>query len=416
MNRTDSEKMSVRQISGDAATAFLVSHSPLANTDLLAHAASDENTVRLLGLYYKSGLIAVASIRIAAQNPAVEYGVSVECPGADEFLALLAAGPPGRLHVKVHDDTVASWFEAKVGLQPWKRNVYFAVSRDQFKPQSTGKERVLTRADLFLFPASMAAAAKPDDDESGRIVWGVERSGQIVCSAAGGQIAKEADICVGAVAGLYTEKGRRCCGLATQLVSAMTETLLADNDYVLYWTAPDNVASQRVATKLGYVQTHIEAELLVDSSWAHAYLPQGILESKSSLLADEEWLDLKERMNVPNYSDAASPNLRWRTRGDVRALLEESIELEPSVLDRYTGVYCRDDMPVAPEVSRQGMELWYEIRSVGIRRKMIPVSEDTFELLEIRDFRLRFPERGTQEYDLEVTNQKIVSYYRRVSR
>ena len=409
----------MRQISGDAATAFLVSHSPLANTDLLAHAASGENTVRLLGLYHKSGLVAVASIRIAAQNPAVEYGVSVECPGADEFLALLAAGPPGRLHVKVHDDAAARWFEAKVGLQFVKRNVYFAVSKDQLRPQSTGKERVLTRADLSHFPASTAgnpAAAKPDDDESGRIVWGVERSGQIVCSAAGGQIVKEADICVGAVAGLYTEEGWRCCGLATQLVSAMTETLLADNDYVLYWTAPDNVASQRVATKLGYVQTHIEAELLVDSSWAHAYLPQGILGSQSSLFADEEWLDLKERMNVPNLSDAASANLRWRTREEVSALLGESIELESSVLDRYIGVYCRDDMPVAPEISRQGMELWYEIRSVGIRRKMIPVSEDTFELLEIRDLQLRFPESGTQEYDLEVTNQQVGSYYRRVGR
>lgn len=265
MSRKDRNETGVREITAGEAGRFLAFHSPLANADLLSYAAAGAEGIRLLGLFDHSGLAAIAGVR-TAPNPVYDHVVWVECPSTSAFRTLLAAAPDGRLYVKTHDDTLADWLETSAGFRPEHRDVYFAVESNQFTPQSPGEERILSWVDVQRFPAARPpAAAVLDAGQSDSIVWGIERSGRIVCSAVGASVARTPDEGIG---DLYTEEAWRCRGLAAQLLSAMTGALLTENDHVLYWTTPGNAASQRVVTKLGYVQIHRATEFLMDGSWA----------------------------------------------------------------------------------------------------------------------------------------------------
>jgi len=57
-----------------------------------------------------------------------------------------------------------------------------------------------------------------------------------------------------AIAALYTETQYRCMGLGKQLVSHVTKTIFHDGHDPIYWTEPENTASQALAMKLGYRQ------------------------------------------------------------------------------------------------------------------------------------------------------------------
>lgn len=53
---------------------------------------------------------------------------------------------------------------------------------------------------------------------------------------------------------LYTETKYRRMGLGRQLVSHVTGKILNDGNVPMYWTEPENIASQSLAKSLGYWQ------------------------------------------------------------------------------------------------------------------------------------------------------------------
>jgi len=54
------------------------------------------------------------------------------------------------------------------------------------------------------------------------------------------------------IAALYTEQRYRRMGLGKRLVSHVVELILAEGHTPVYWTTPDNVASQGLAEGLGF--------------------------------------------------------------------------------------------------------------------------------------------------------------------
>ena len=256
----------VRRISASEAIGFMGSHSPLANADLLRYATSDAERIELLGAFVESELAAVAGI-LSTSNPVYDHLIWAECSTTPLFRGLLAGAPAGRLYVKVHHDSIADWLETGLGLQPERRDVYFTVTAGRLTSQPLGDTRVLSREDAQCFAdAAAPAAATLTAEHAERTVWGIERHGRIVCSGVCSAVAQAPAVTIGAIADVYTNKAWRCCGMASRLVCAMTSALLAENDHVLYWTTPDNVASQRPAARLGYEQTHLVTEFLVDNS------------------------------------------------------------------------------------------------------------------------------------------------------
>ena len=148
------------------------------------------------------------------------------------------------------------------------------------------------------------------------------------------------------------------------------------------------------------------------------YLSMFVLGNKPSQFTDKEWQNLRERMNIAELGDKSLPNIRSRTKAEANALLERQIELDPSVMDRYVGVYGlhSSGFGYSREIYKKGAELWIESQAFGRPMKMIAVSENQFEVLERKEMQLRFFEPGTHEYDLEITDGQITDYCRRIDK
>jgi len=137
--------------------------------------------------------------------------------------------------------------------------------------------------------------------------------------------------------------------------------------------------------------------------------------NKPSQFTDEEWQDLRDKMNIGELGNTAfmsSP--RSRTKEEESALLERRVELDSSVIDNYVGVYRSDTNPIILEIFRKGSELWVGDPQSGLQGKLIAVSEGKFERLDRKEYQFSFLERGAHEYDLEEIDGQIVYHYRRI--
>jgi len=56
------------------------------------------------------------------------------------------------------------------------------------------------------------------------------------------------------ISGLYTETSHRRRGFGGRLISHVTRTILSEGDLPMYWSEPENAASQGLAKSLGYWQ------------------------------------------------------------------------------------------------------------------------------------------------------------------
>jgi len=149
----------------------------------------------------------------------------------------------------------------------------------------------------------------------------------------------------------------------------------------------------------------------------HLTFIYNVLMNKPSQFTDEEWQDLRDKMNIAELGDTAlmsSP--RSRTKEEESTLFERRIELDPSVIDNYVGVYRSDTNPSILEISRKDSELWVGYPQSGLQGKLIAVSEGKFERLDRKGYQFRFLELGSHEYDLEVTDGQLVEYYRRIDK
>jgi len=144
------------------------------------------------------------------------------------------------------------------------------------------------------------------------------------------------------------------------------------------------------------------------------YFVQSILYNKPYQFSDEEWQDLREKMNIAELGGKVLPSLRPRTETEENYLLERSIELDQYVTENYVGVYRSDTSPYNLRVFTEGSQLLYGVGGTGFQFKMIAVTENQFESLEIKDFQFRFLNDGSHGYDLELTDGQIITHWKRI--
>jgi len=178
-----------------------------------------------------------------------------------------------------------------------------------------------------------------------------------------------------------------------------------ESEYVVYhsWGSADNLKRR---LQLAYQQRQ---RVFVWTAFGNKPLP----------FSDEEWQDLRAKMNIAELGEEALTLTGTRTKAEKKALLERRVELDPSVLDKYAGVYAlvkgNVTTSIALEISRKAEELWLESPQSGNREIFIAISENTFESLDTKNVELRFVERGINDYDMESTRGQRIDHYRRIN-
>jgi hypothetical protein len=199
----------------------------------------------------------------------------------------------------------------------------------------------------------------------------------------------------------------------------VNEYLLARNrgDDALADSIEDELLQRMESEYVNYIfgdATSLKRRFQLAYQQRQPHFLQSILRSKPSYFTDEEWRDLRKKMNINELGDSALRSPTSRTKEEVNALLERRIELDQSVIDNYIGVYKIDPGLYTVKVFRKGTELWYEARINGWQDKMIAVAENQFELLNDKLRQIRFLERSPREYDLELTFGQVVSLWRHI--
>ena len=188
-------------------------------------------------------------------KPDHDYNVqmdAVDCPAMEALMEIL---PTHELGVSwASRPLIKKCFDGLAGVIRKPGDFYYTVSRTRFRPVAGEEVRELTAADAHLFEGCERQPQWKAYDERHRI-FAIVREGRAATSV-GVQPVTPPDTTprVIAISGLHTETAYRRQGLAKRLVSHVTEMILRDGDVPMYWTEPDNIASQRLAKGLGYRQ------------------------------------------------------------------------------------------------------------------------------------------------------------------
>lgn len=133
--------------------------------------------------------------------------------------------------------------------------LYFTISPERFQPVIGENVIELTANDAGLFEGCEEQRSweyRAEEDKVFAIVY----NDRAVTSVGIGAITPKTGTKhrVIAIGGLYTETKYRRMGLGKRLVSHVTEIILQDGNVPIYWTEPENIASQSLARSLGYWQ------------------------------------------------------------------------------------------------------------------------------------------------------------------
>jgi len=194
--------------------------------------------------------------RAPGYNPGHDYDVRMDAEDASAVEAMITAFPSNQLgSFQLYNPLIQTYFEALPGLvRREEGDFYFTVSLERFCPVVSEEVVELTEADAGLFEGCERQPNWEYMGESRR--FGIVRDGKAVTSLGSTPLtpAAESKRRVRTIGALYTETPYRRQGLAKRLVSHVTEFILRDGDAPLYWTEPDNAASQALAQGLGYWQ------------------------------------------------------------------------------------------------------------------------------------------------------------------
>lgn len=188
-------------------------------------------------------------------KPDHDYRVSMDAADRRAIGALLQTLPTDELGVfDTYRPLIQKYLDRLPGVICKQGDLYYTASCDRFRPVAGEEVRELTTADAHLFEGCERQPQWQDYDEQHRI-FAIVRDGKAVTSV-GNAPATPPGIrpAVVMISGLNTETRYRRQGLARRLVSHVTEMILRDGNVPMYWTEPDNIASQRLAKGLGYWQ------------------------------------------------------------------------------------------------------------------------------------------------------------------
>jgi len=202
------------------------------------------------------GLTGVAHHYRSARNPSSGYHAYVEAIDQAAVSALVEAFPsgmPGKLSAL--STVVQSYFQALPGVAARIDDRYFTVSPETFTPVRGEPVIELTAADMALFDGcerSRENLALNFKFNAKSHLFAILADGKAVAAAWLGIFARGNHCNVQSICAIETETPYRRRGFGKRLASYLTELILRDGDVPLYWTGPDNLASQRLAASLGY--------------------------------------------------------------------------------------------------------------------------------------------------------------------
>jgi len=191
----------------------------------------------------------------SGSKPDHDYDSRIDAANRDAVKALLEAFPTDALgNFPIFRPMIQEYFRELPDSKRMEGDLYFSVSAERFRPVTGESVIELTANDVGLFEG---CEKKRSWEYSKSPVFAMMRDDRVATSVrVGAVIPKTAGTKrrVIAITGLYTETKYRRMGLGRQLVSHVTGKILNDGNVPIYWTGPENIASQSLAKSLGYWQ------------------------------------------------------------------------------------------------------------------------------------------------------------------
>jgi len=196
---------------------------------------------------------AFADVRLTPDAP-YDFVVSMDADDLSSASVLFAALPDGLGHFQLHTPLLQAHFDQLCQGERRHTVINFAVEKDTFRPISSEYSiQELTSNDEHFFDGCEGSAkgALGKDD---RHVFAIEAQGKVASSVIVGTLIDNPlwSKAVAGIGALYTEEAHRKKELGRALISSVTQQFLQHHDAVLYYTTPDNLASQRLIAALGY--------------------------------------------------------------------------------------------------------------------------------------------------------------------
>lgn len=191
----------------------------------------------------------------SGSKPDHDYDSRIDAVNRDAVKALLEAFPTDALgNFSIFRPMIQEYFRELPDAKRMEGDLYFSVSAKHFRAVTGESVIELTANDVGLFEG---CEKKRSWEYSKSPVFAMMRDDRVATSVrVGAVIPKTARTKrrVIAITGLYTETKYRRMGLGRQLVSHVTGKILNDGNVPVYWTEPENIASQSLAKSLGYWQ------------------------------------------------------------------------------------------------------------------------------------------------------------------
>ncbi|MHC4592084.1 MAG: GNAT family N-acetyltransferase [Planctomycetota bacterium] len=184
------------------------------------------------------------------------YSISMDatCPRAAACLA--QSLPPGSIaHFQLFTPETREFFDGLEDAERHEDDLYYTVSAESSRPMGGHEVVELTEADAPLFEGF---EQQPDWEHAHaeRRLFGIVLEGRVAASISCTPITPKGAgtrrvVSAGA---LHTQTSYRRRGLASRLLTHATGLILSEGNLPIYWTEPDNVASQRLCKSLGFWQ------------------------------------------------------------------------------------------------------------------------------------------------------------------
>jgi hypothetical protein len=186
-------------------------------------------------------------------KPDNDYDVHMDAVDRETVESLIDAFPTDLLgDFWVFRPMIQEYFQELPDATHNDGDLYFTVSPEHFRPVTGEKIIELTAVDAHLFEGCEKQRSREDMHR----IFAILRNDRVATSVSLGFVTPKTAIKnrVEAIMDLYTETKYRRMGLGSQLVSHVTEMILHNSHVPVYWTEPENIASQGLAKGLGYWQ------------------------------------------------------------------------------------------------------------------------------------------------------------------
>jgi len=191
----------------------------------------------------------------SGSKPDNDYESRIDAVNRDAVKVLLEAFPTDALgNFQIFHPMIQEYFRELPDAKRMGGDLYFSVSAERFQPVTGESVIELTANDVGLFEGCEKERSWEYSDSP---VFAIMRDDRVAASVGVGAVIPKAAKTkrrVIAISGLYTETRYRRMGLGRQLVSHVTAKILNDGNVPIYWTEPENIASQSLAKSLGYWQ------------------------------------------------------------------------------------------------------------------------------------------------------------------